>query len=79
MQRKASPPLTVIVEMPATRGYKRPKAAAEFLGIHVSGFWKLVRAGEFATIKLAPRITVVPVDALDAFVARKAATQQEVA
>ena len=54
--------------------YLRPKDAAKYLGLGISTFWRLVKAGEIRPgIKLLPGSTVWPVSSLEDFVAAKAA------
>ncbi|CCE24508.1 MULTISPECIES: helix-turn-helix transcriptional regulator [Methylotuvimicrobium] len=48
--------------------YFRPKTAAEYLGISIATFWRLVAAGKIPTAKISPRATVCKKEDLDALV-----------
>lgn len=52
--------------------YYRPKQGAKYLGISLSGYWALIKDGTIPTIKLSPRVTVTPKEALDSFVESRA-------
>lgn len=48
----------------------RPREAASILGISLSTFWRIVRAGNLTTRKLTPRTTTVSSADLAAFINR---------
>ena len=45
----------------------RAKEVARYLGIGLSTVWLYVKQGKLKTIKLAPRVTIFPKDAIDSF------------
>lgn len=48
--------------------YLRPKSAAEYLGISIATFWRLVANGKIQTAKISPRATVCKREELDALI-----------
>lgn len=56
---------------PTTR-YMRPKQISQFLGIGRSTWWLFVKNGEVSRgIKLGDRLTVWPVEEIEAFMQKK--------
>ncbi|MBD9357416.1 helix-turn-helix transcriptional regulator [Methylomonas albis] len=45
--------------------YLRPKSAAEYLGISIATFWRLVAKGKIPTAKIGSRTTVCKREDLD--------------
>jgi excisionase family DNA binding protein len=45
--------------------YLRPKSAAEYLGISIATFWRLVAKGKIPTAKISSRTTVCKREDLD--------------
>jgi predicted DNA-binding transcriptional regulator AlpA len=48
--------------------YYRVPEAAQFLGISVSCAWLYIKQSKLSSVKLSPRVTVISVDELNAFV-----------
>ncbi|MBS3955707.1 MAG: helix-turn-helix domain-containing protein [Methylomicrobium sp.] len=48
--------------------YLRPKSAAEYLGISIATFWRLVAKGKIPTAKISARATVCKREDLDALI-----------
>lgn len=56
----------------AVSRYMKPKQIAQLLGIGRSTWWKFVKDGEVSRgIKLGDRLTVWPVEEIDAFLEKK--------
>ena len=52
----------------------RPPVAQRMLNISEAMFWKLVKAGEIPVVRRGPRLTLIPVEGLHAFLRRHAVT-----
>lgn len=52
------------------RGY-RAKEAAGYIGISLSGFWKLVQEKEIAKIILSKRVTIFEISELNRYIESK--------
>lgn len=48
--------------------YLRPKSAAEYLGISIATFWRLVAKGKIPTAKVSTRTTVCKKEDLDVLI-----------
>lgn len=51
-----------------TKQYYRVPEAAQFLGISVSCAWLYIKQSKLTSIKLSPRVTVISINELNAFV-----------
>jgi len=51
-----------------SKKYYRANEAAEFLGISKSCIWLYLKQSRLTSIRLSPRVTVISIDELNAFV-----------